>query len=112
MIRRPPRSTLFPYTTLFRSNPVEHADNLKKSGGYVPGIRPGQPTAGYLNNVLTRITLFGAVFLAAGPGGPHINTGLIDLPQSIYLGGNSQACVVRVPLGQGGPIGKGAGRGR
>src|SRR3712207_2418021 len=52
------------FYTAVQFNPVEHADNLKKSGGYVPGIRPGQPTAVYLNNVLTRITLFGAIFLA------------------------------------------------
>src|SRR5215203_5725976 len=50
------------FYTAVQFNPIEHADNLKKSGGYVPGIRPGQPTAVYLNNVLTRITRFGAVF--------------------------------------------------
>src|SRR3712207_6864015 len=55
MIRRPPRSTLFPYTTLFRSQ----ADNLRKHGGYIPGIRPGPPTAQYLDRVLTRLTLPG-----------------------------------------------------
>src|SRR3712207_1834167 len=98
MIRRPPRSTLFPYTTLFRSNPVEHADNLKKSGGYVPGIRPGQPTAVYLNNVLTRITLFGAIFLAAVAGVPYMIKGGMNLPQSIYLGGTSMLIVVGVSL--------------
>src|SRR3712207_8799478 len=60
MIRRPPRSTLFPYTTLFRSQ----ADNLRKHGGYIPGIRPGPPTAQYLDRVLTRLTLPGAIYLA------------------------------------------------
>src|SRR5215204_7127977 len=49
------------FYTAVQFNPVEHADNLKKSGGYVPGYRPGQPTAIYLNNVLTRITIFGAL---------------------------------------------------
>ncbi|MHB8451645.1 MAG: preprotein translocase subunit SecY, partial [Mycobacteriales bacterium] len=44
-------------------NPVEQADNMKKYGGFIPGIRPGRPTAEYLDYVLSRITLPGAVFL-------------------------------------------------
>src|SRR3712207_7979867 len=63
MIRRPPRSTLFPYTTLFRSNPEERAEEMRKFGGFIPGIRPGRPTAEYLNFVLSRITLPGSVYL-------------------------------------------------
>ncbi len=46
-------------------NPVDTADNMKKYGGFIPGIRPGRPTAEYLNHILTRITLPGALFLAA-----------------------------------------------
>jgi preprotein translocase subunit SecY len=46
-------------------NPVDTADNMKKYGGFVPGIRPGKPTAEYLNYILTRITLPGSLFLAA-----------------------------------------------
>ena len=65
------------FYTAVQFNPVEHADNLKKSGGYVPGYRPGQPTAIYLNNVLTRITLFGALFLAVVAVLPYfISSGL------------------------------------
>src|SRR2546430_10266042 len=77
MIRRPPRSTLFPYTTLFRSivffsffytaivfNPVETADNLRKYGGFIPGIRPGKKTSDYLDYVLTRLTVVGSAYLA------------------------------------------------
>jgi preprotein translocase subunit SecY len=86
------------FYTAVQFNPVEHADNLKKSGGYVPGIRPGQPTAVYLNNVLTRITLFGAVFLAAVAVLPYLITGVMDLPQSIFLGGTSMLIVVGVSL--------------
>ncbi|HEU4493908.1 MAG TPA: preprotein translocase subunit SecY, partial [Rubrobacteraceae bacterium] len=67
-------------------------------GGYVPGIRPGQPTAVYLNNVLTRITLFGAVFLAAVAVLPYLITGVMSLPQSIFLGGTSMLIVVGVSL--------------
>jgi preprotein translocase subunit SecY len=86
------------FYTAVQFNPIEHADNLRKSGGYVPGIRPGQPTAVYLNNVLTRITLFGAVFLAAVAVLPYLITGVMNLPQSIFLGGTSMLIVVGVSL--------------
>ena len=78
--------------------PIEHADNLKKSGGYVPGIRPGQPTAVYLNNVLTRITLFGALFLAAVAVVPYLISGALGLGNQILLGGTSMLIVVGVSL--------------
>jgi len=86
------------FYTAVQFNPIEHADNLKKTGGYVPGIRPGQPTAVYLNNVLTRITLFGAVFLAIVAVFPYVITGVMNLPQSIFLGGTSMLIVVGVSL--------------
>ena len=86
------------FYTAVQFNPIEHADNLKKTGGYVPGIRPGQPTAVYLNNVLTRITLFGAFFLAAVAVLPYLITGVMNLPQSIFLGGTSMLIVVGVSL--------------
>ena len=86
------------FYTAVQFNPIEHADNLKKTGGYVPGIRPGQPTAVYLNNVLTRITLFGAVFLAIVAVFPYLITGIMNLPQSIFLGGTSMLIVVGVSL--------------
>jgi preprotein translocase subunit SecY len=86
------------FYTAVQFNPIEHADNLKKSGGYVPGYRPGQPTALYLNQVLTRITLFGAVFLAAVAVVPYLITGVMNLPQSIFLGGTSMLIVVGVSL--------------
>ena len=86
------------FYTAVQFNPVEHADNLKKSGGYVPGIRPGQQTALYLNNVLTRITLFGAVFLALVAIIPYIISPLLGLGQTILLGGTSMLIVVGVSL--------------
>jgi preprotein translocase subunit SecY len=86
------------FYTAVQFNPIEHADNLKKTGGYVPGIRPGQPTAVYLNNVLTRITLFGAIFLAVVAVFPYLITGVMNLPQSIFLGGTSMLIVVGVSL--------------
>ena len=86
------------FYTAVQFNPIDHADNLKKSGGYIPGIRPGQPTAVYLNNVLTRITLFGALFLAAIAVLPYFITGTMNLPNQISLGGTSVLIVVGVSL--------------
>ena len=51
------------FYTAVTFNPVEQADNLKKYGGFIPGVRPGRPTAVYLDRVLTRLTLPGAIFL-------------------------------------------------
>ena len=86
------------FYTAVQFNPIDHADNLKKSGGYIPGIRPGQPTAVYLNNVLTRITLFGAIFLAVIAVLPYFITGTMNLPNQISLGGTSVLIVVGVSL--------------
>src|ERR671913_914481 len=86
------------FYTAVQFNPVEHADNLKKSGGYVPGYRPGQPTAIYLNNVLTRITLFGAVFLAAIAVLPYLIAPALGLGNQLFLGGTSMLIVVGVSL--------------
>ena len=58
---------IFVFTFFYTSvqfNPVDQADNLRKYGGYIPGIRPGPPTAPYLDRVMTRLTLPGALFLA------------------------------------------------
>ena len=53
------------FYTAVTFNPIDQADNLKKYGGFVPGVRPGRPTAEYLDRILTRLTLPGALFLAA-----------------------------------------------
>jgi preprotein translocase subunit SecY len=86
------------FYTAVQFNPVEHADNLKKTGGYVPGIRPGQPTAVYLNNVLTRITLFGAIFLAVIAVFPYLIADGLGLGNQLFLGGTSMLIVVGVSL--------------
>ena len=52
------------FYTLVQFNPVDQADNLKKYGGFIPGVRPGAPTAQYLNRVIVRLTFFGALYLA------------------------------------------------
>ncbi len=86
------------FYTAVQFNPIEHAENLKKSGGYVPGYRPGRPTAEYLNTVLTRITLFGAFFLAAVAVVPYLITPILGLPSSVFIGGTSILIVVGVSL--------------
>jgi preprotein translocase subunit SecY len=53
------------FYTAIQFDPIRTADNLRKNGGFVPGIRPGPPTADYLNAILVRITLPGSLFLAA-----------------------------------------------
>jgi preprotein translocase subunit SecY len=77
-------------------NPMDIADNLKKSGGFVPGIRPGKKTAEFLDTVLTRITLPGAVFLAFVAVVPFLIMGGFNV--SFYFGGTSVLIVVGVAL--------------
>jgi preprotein translocase subunit SecY len=88
---------LFTYFyTAVQFNPIDQADNLKKYGGFVPGIRPGRPTAAYLDRVLTRITLPGALFLAAIVLLPTALIKGVGLP--FYFGGTSLLIVVGVAL--------------
>ena len=77
-------------------NPDETADNLKKNGGYVPGIRPGPPTSDYLDFVLTRLTAIGATYLAAVCILPEILISKYSIP--FYLGGTSLLIVVTVSM--------------
>jgi preprotein translocase subunit SecY len=79
-----------------RLNPLDQADNLKKYGGFIPGIRPGRPTAQYLDRVLTRITLPGAVFLASIAALPTILIWVLGIP--FFFGGTSLLIVVGVAL--------------
>ncbi len=77
-------------------NPTETADNLKKYGGFVPGIRPGRNTAEYLDRVLTRLTVVGAAYLAAVCLLPEILISRYSVP--FYFGGTSLLIVVTVTL--------------
>ena len=70
-------------------NPEKMADNLKKQGSYVPGIRPGEQTKKYITKVLYRLTFVGSIFLAAIAILPIIATKFMGLPQSIQIGGTS-----------------------
>ncbi len=77
-------------------NPKDTADNLKKHGGFIPGIRPGERTAEYIDYVLTRITVLGAIYLIVVCVFPEILIAEAGVP--FYLGGTSLLIVVSVTL--------------
>jgi len=84
------------FYTAVTFNPVDVADNLKKYGGYVPGIRPGRATAEYIDHVLSRITFGGAIYLAVICVLPTFITAQWGVP--FYFGGTSLLIVVGVAL--------------
>jgi preprotein translocase subunit SecY len=88
------------FYTAVQFNPIDQADNLRKHGGYVPGIRPGPPTAQYLDRVLTRLTLPGSLYLALVATLPtlFILYGGFSQATSTALGGTSILIVVGVAL--------------
>ncbi|WP_110926021.1 preprotein translocase subunit SecY [Bacillus massiliglaciei] len=79
-------------------NPEQMAENLKKQGGYVPGIRPGKNTQDYLTSVLYRLTFVGSIFLAVIAVLPVFFIKFADLPASAQIGGTSLLIVVGVAL--------------
>ncbi len=79
-------------------NPVEVSDNMKKYGGFVPGIRPGRATAEYLDYILSRITAFGAVYLGLVAVLPYLLFGLTGTGQQIPFGGTAVLIIVGVGL--------------
>lgn len=79
-------------------NPENIADNLKKQGAYIPGIRPGQNTQNYLTSTLYRLTFVGAIFLATVAVMPIFFINIANLPQSAQIGGTSLIIVVGVAL--------------
>ena len=88
------------FYTAVQFNPVDQADQLRKHGGYIPGIRPGPPTAQYLDRVLTRLTLPGALYLATVAVLPSIfiRYGGFSQANSRALGGTSVLIAVGVAL--------------
>jgi preprotein translocase subunit SecY len=84
------------FYTAVQFNPVDVADNMKKYGGYIPGIRPGKRTADYIDKVLTRITLGGALYLSAVCVLPTILIRQFNVP--FYFGGTALLIVVGVAL--------------
>ena len=81
-------------------NPIEISNNLKKNGGYIPGFRPGKPTSDYIQKVLSKVTLFGAIFLAVVAGAPMLIS-MFSLQMrmtGVALGGTSVLIAVGVAL--------------
>ena len=77
-------------------NPLEVADNMRKYGGFIPGIRPGKPTSDTLSRVVTRITAVGALFLAAIAVLPNFMIQITGLPGLHALGGTALLIVIGV----------------
>ncbi|MDM8552637.1 preprotein translocase subunit SecY [Desulfobacterales bacterium HSG2] len=84
------------FYTAVTFNPVEVADNMKKHGGYIPGIRPGKRTADYIDRVLTRITLGGATYVSAICVLPSVLIAKFNVP--FYFGGTALLIVVGVAM--------------
>ena len=84
------------FYTAVTFNPVDVADNVKKQGGYVPGIRPGKATAEYIDTVLSRLTFAGALYVSAVCVLPTILIGQFNIP--FYFGGTSLLIVVGVGM--------------
>jgi preprotein translocase subunit SecY len=84
------------FYTAVTFNPIDVADNMRKAGGYIPGIRPGKKTAEYIDWVLTRITFIGALYIAAVCVLPTILISRFNIP--FYFGGTALLIVVGVAL--------------
>jgi preprotein translocase subunit SecY len=81
-------------------NPLQIADDLKRNSGYLPGIRPGRPTAEFLDKTMTRITLIGAVFLTVIAVIPTVMATQFSVPWLVasFMGGTSLLIIVGVLL--------------
>ena len=88
------------FYTAITFNPVDVADNMKKYGGFIPGVRPGKPTASYFDRILTRVTLPGAIFLALIAIFPRIISRWLNIPFLIasFFGGTALLITVGVML--------------
>ena len=84
------------FYTSITFNPIEVADNMKKQGGFIPGIRPGKPTSQYLENILNYLIFIGAAGLAVVAVVPIILTGLFGVGSSLCFFGNSLIIIVGV----------------
>lgn len=85
------------FYTMIAFNPVELANNIKKNGGFVPGIRPGKPTSDYISKVLNRITWFGAFFLALITILPSLLQSFTKI-SNVWFGGTSLLIMVSVAI--------------
>ena len=85
------------YSTI-QYDPVEISNNLKKNGGFIPGFRPGKPTADFIKKVINKIVIFGAVYLAIVALLPIVGGNLVSGVQNLAIGGTSVIIVVGVAL--------------
>ena len=85
------------YSTI-QYDPVEIANNLKKNGGFIPGFRPGKPTADFIQKVINKIVVFGAVYLAIVALLPIVSGNLVEGVKNLSIGGTSVIIVVGVAL--------------
>ena len=86
------------FYTFIVIKPKEMAENLQRSGGYIPGVRPGEETIKYVSKVLIRLTVVGSIFLAVIAGLPYIFSMVSDLPSTVSIGGTGLLIVVGVIL--------------
>lgn len=88
------------FYTAIAFNPVDVAENMKKYGGFIPGVRPGAPTADYFNYIINRITLPGGIFLAAVAVAPDVLGKILGIPYQVadFFGGTALLIVVGVSL--------------
>ncbi|OAB44007.1 preprotein translocase subunit SecY [Paenibacillus antarcticus] len=86
------------FYTFVQMNPQQMAENMKKNGGYIPGIRPGKATEKYMTRVMSRLTMTGAIFLAVISLMPIFLGTLAGLPKSVQIGGTALLIVIGVAL--------------
>lgn len=86
------------FYTFIQLRPEELAKNLKENGGFIPGVRPGKDTENYISKVLSRLTVFGALFLVVISSLPIIFSAVTGLSQNVSIGGTSLLIVVGVAL--------------
>jgi len=86
------------FYTFIQLKPEEFAKNLQENGGYIPGVRPGEETKGYVSKVLSRLTILGSTFLVIIAGLPILFSKLTSLPTSVSIGGTGLLIVVGVAL--------------
>ena len=86
------------FYSIIQYDPVEISNNLKKNGGFIPGFRPGKPTADFIKKVINKIVVFGAVYLAIVALLPIVAGNLVDGIRNLSIGGTSVIIVVGVAL--------------
>jgi len=88
------------FYTAIAFNPVDVADNMKKQGGFIPGVRPGKRTAEFIDNILTRVTLPGSIFLAFIAIFPYMLVKVTNVSYNFasFFGGTSLLIIVGVAL--------------